>query len=80
VELLAIHVPGDGLGGPAARGAVPDEAPDLPVLAGDADALAEAVGLVADAAGVDWRLSVVAWFKKRGRDRVGVIQEYVEGD
>jgi hypothetical protein len=32
VEQLAVHVPGNGLGLPGRRGAVPDDAPSMPRL------------------------------------------------
>lgn len=53
VEQLAVHVPGNGLGLPGRRGAVPDDAPRMPRLIRDGDASPKAIGLVADAARVD---------------------------
>ena len=48
LELLAVHIPSDGLGCPASRGAVDDDAPGMPALVGDPDAAPKPVVLVAN--------------------------------
>ena len=53
VELVAVAEPSDGLSLPVVGRAVPNRAPRVPVLVRDASGAADALALVADAAGVD---------------------------
>ncbi len=48
LELLAIHIPGNALRFPASRGAVDDDAPGVPALVRDPDAVSQPVVLVAN--------------------------------
>ena len=52
VECVSVHVPSDGLTGPAAGCVVPDNAPGVPALIRDGSVAANAGRLVADTAGI----------------------------